>query len=91
MCLYKVNPTKNNDFTATFWRVYEILAKFGNLHFSNAPIFVKYSSGGLRIFFTGSYYFSTTKKNIRTFKQKFWILFKNKEGGSDQPPPPPKS
>ena len=63
ICSYKVNPTKTNEFTATFWRVYEILAKFGNQHFWNAPIFAKYSSGGLRIFFTGrKYTFKQPKK-----------------------------
>ena len=51
ICFYKVNPRENNDFTAKFWGVYGILAKFGNQHFLNAPIFARYSSGGLIIFF----------------------------------------
>ena len=50
-------PNKNNDFTGTFWGEYEILAKFGNQHFWNAPIFAKRSSGSLIIFFTGRIYF----------------------------------
>ena len=82
ICLHKVNPSKNNDFTEGFWGVYGILAKYGNLHFWNVPIFEKYSSGGLIIFFLQvECTFKLPKKILEHLNKNFWFYLRKKGGG----------
>ena len=78
ICPYKVNPMKNNDFTATFWRVYRILANFGNQHVWNTPIFAKYISGDLRIFLQVEYTFKLPKKILECLNKNCGFYLKIK-------------